>query len=86
MKRIVLTVAVSVAVAFGLGGEASASEPSSNASCLGIGSSAVGPLGLRDWVAHNTNAFADLTGVTPGYLVTTASREHAGSFAACFGP
>jgi len=86
MQRIALSVAFIAAVIFASGDEGAASGPSSNASCLGIGSSAVGPLGVRDSVAHNTNVFADLTGVTPGFLVTTASREHAGSFAACFGP
>lgn len=86
MQRIAMSVAFIAAVLVGLGDAGAAGEPSSNASCLGIGSSAVAPLGLRDMVAHNTKAFAELTGVTPGYLVTTASLEHAGSFAACFGP
>lgn len=86
MQRIALLVVFIAAVLVALGTEGAANGPSSNASCIGIGSSWAGPLGMRDQVAHNTNAYADLTGVTPGYLVTTASREHAGSFAACFGP
>lgn len=86
MQRIAMSVVLIVAALIVLGSQGGATEPSSNASCLGIGSSAVGPLGLRDAVAHNTHAFADRIGVTPGYLVTTASREHAGSFAECFGP
>ena len=85
MRNVTLAIAFAVILLLGMGGAAAADGPGANASCAGIGSSAVAPLGTRDDVAHNTHAYADATGVTPGYLVTTASRVHAGSFAACFG-
>lgn len=83
MRKICLGIALA-ALVLAPTGTALAGEPSSNASCTGAGSSWAGQLGTRDNVAHATQAFAELTGVTPGYLVTTAARDH-GSLNACFG-
>jgi hypothetical protein len=87
MRRISLALALAAAVIFGMADTALADEPSANtnAACAGIGSSWAGPQGIRDNVAHNTQAFAERLGVTPGYLVTMAALDHSGSFFACFG-
>jgi len=85
MRKFSFAVALAAALVLGASGPARADEPGANASCAGIGSSWAGQMGLRDNVAHNTQAYAEILGVTPGYLVTTAARDHAGSFFACFG-
>jgi hypothetical protein len=85
MRKFSLALALAAALIVGTNGPALADEPGSNASCAGIGSSWAGQLGIRENVAHNTQAYAEILGVTPGYLVTTAARDHAGSFFACYG-
>jgi hypothetical protein len=87
MRKISLALLLAAAVILGMTETAFADDPSANpnASCAGIGSSWAGQRQLRDNVAHRTQARAETLGVTPGYLVTTAAQDHAGSFFACFG-
>jgi len=87
MRIVSFGIALACALLLATSTTALAEDPSasSNASCAGIGSSWAGPQGIRDNVAHNTQAFAERLGVTPGYLVTTAALDQAGSFFACFG-
>jgi hypothetical protein len=84
MRRISCASAFALALLFAAGGSAMA-DPGATSSCAGIGSSWAGQRGTREDVAHNTQAYAELIGVTPGSLVLMASRDHAGSFEACFG-
>jgi hypothetical protein len=63
-----------------------------NASCVGLGSSALasgqgeefsGP-GARTDVSQAVKAIADALGVSPGALVSALAHEHGGSAEACF--
>jgi hypothetical protein len=59
--------------------------PSSNASCVGLGSSSVGQAQTRDEAAHDIKEQAEEEGTTPGAIVSSVARQHLGSEQACFG-
>jgi len=82
MKRILLAVLASLALALGLSGPASAAA--SHASCSGLaGSSRAGDPGAEADTQVDIKEAAQHEGVTPGAIVSGFSRDHLGSAEVC---
>ena len=77
MKRIAAITLIVCSIFGGVGVAQAASNPS--ASCVGFGSSALGPLGMRDDLARNPET------TPPGADTSSHARTHGGSFDVCFG-
>ena len=77
LAKILLTATVTIGAVTGAAATASAAVPAS-ASCIGYGSSVLGPLGLRDDVAHNPDTFP------PGADTSSHAELHGNTFDACF--
>ncbi|HEY6654683.1 MAG TPA: hypothetical protein VI028_11185 [Solirubrobacterales bacterium] len=83
MKRILLAVFATLALALGLTGPASAAN--SHASCSGLaGSSFAGQPGAKAADVRDGMEEANELGITLGALVSEFSRDHAGSVEVCF--
>jgi hypothetical protein len=82
MRRILLAVLASLALALGLSGPASAAN--SHASCSGLaGSSRAGDPGAEADTQVDIKAAAQHEGVTPGAIVSGFFRDHLGSAEVC---
>ena len=82
MKRIMLAVHASLALALGLSVPASAAN--SHASCSGLaGSSRAGDPGAEADTQVDIKELAQHEGVTPGAIVSGFSRDHLGSAEIC---
>ena len=87
MRRIVvlLTVAALMALMLIVTAMPAFAAPSSNASCVGLGSSSVGHAQTRDEAAHDIKQQAEEEGTTPGAIASSVAKQHLGSEFACFG-
>ena len=84
MRRL-LTASAAVATLV-LGSASAVGATSSDASCLGVGSSAnAGYPRDRAVISHDVKDFANVFGITPGSLISGSAHEHLGSPQACFG-
>lgn len=83
-RRLTALVAMVVVAVMLVAGPAFAA-PSSNASCVGLGSSSVGQAQTRDEAAHDIKEQAEEEGTTPGAFVSSVAKQHLGSEEACFG-
>jgi hypothetical protein len=85
MKRSLLAVSATLALALGLSGPASAADP--HAGCQGLAASSLaGQPGA--FAQERQDAFAEAAelGITAGQLTSAfASQEHLGDLEACFG-
>jgi hypothetical protein len=83
MKRSLLVVFATIALAVGLSGPASAASPTASCQAL-VSSSLAGQPGAR--AAEQRDAFAEAaeSGITPGAVISEFSQSHSGSLEACF--
>ena len=84
MKRPLLAVFATIALAVGLSGPASGASPAASCQAL-VSSSFAGQPGAR--AAEQRDAFAEAAefGITPGAVISEFSQSHSGSLEACFG-
>ncbi|MBV9121489.1 MAG: hypothetical protein JOZ39_12340 [Chloroflexi bacterium] len=81
--RIILTAGLLAGIVLGASGGSVLAAASDNASCNGLGSSAIGPLGARDDASHQVKDAADALGIAPGQIFSSAAHEHLGSAQNC---
>ena len=78
MKRALVGVLATVALALGLSAPASAATPNDHASCLGLRAGLAGQPGLAAGSAHFFIDIANLFGVPPGDIYSGEARRHIG--------
>jgi hypothetical protein len=84
MKRVLLAVFATLALALGLSGPASAASP--HASCQGIATSSLaGQPGAHAQERHDLKIEAAFLGTTPGAITSDFAHLHLGSLAVCHG-